>query len=810
MKISSIKISIPAICMMAGVMSLHAEIPSGYYSACEGKTGQALLTALYQTITDHTTVSYSGLWDLYKTSDVDANGKIWDMYSTKRWTPGSDQCGTYKNVGDCYNREHSMPKSWFNDASPMYSDAFHLYPTDGKVNGQRSNYPFGECAGGTTLSGSGSVKALGRLGSSTFSGYSGTVFEPDDQYKGDFARSYFYMAACYNDRIASWNSDMLAKNSYPVFKDWAVNLLLKWARQDEVSDKERNRQEAVYARQKNRNPFIDHPELVEYIWGDKKGVAWHSTTAVEEADILQPVQDVVVDMGVGAINVARTYAVTVKTKNVKGPVSFSIYDQRGVLSVAVSQISAAQANAGYELNVTCNSPTAAEVLGTLSISADDMEREVDVKCRIVDGLPIYDPTGITSESFVIRWVNIGVADTYTLDVKLGNESLAGYPRSVSAAAESYTVSGLEPSTTYTYQLSAATLKSEQKSATTGAPVPSIDVLFDGTLHFDSEPGVPSSVAELLLDIENISEDIIVRVNEPFEISTDKSNWSRNLTLGQDEDRFYMRLNSATEGEFSTPIVLEAGTFMTDDAEATGSCVDAAAGGTVETFEILTDDNKDQYKPYQTNVTFTGTAFQWTLTDAGLQSGEGAAENNSKTVGCRFGKTATSALAMAGDKTGGIGTITYEAMKWNNTSEAEAVVDIDYSDDMGTTWTTIHTDTISETSFRTFTVPVKKTGTGRIRFRQTAGKRWILDNVAIPGYTEIQAVDDLEYHGWDAWCRDGRLVIGLRERGAHVAVYGMEGLTWVNESLGAGEHEFALPTGLYVVVSGDFVRRVVVK
>lgn len=109
-------------------------------------------------------------------------------------TVSKEQCGQYSTLGDCYNREHSFPKSWFNDDSPMVSDAFHIYPTDGKVNSQRNNYPYGECANGTTLSPNGKVKALGKLGTSTFPGYSGTVFEPDDEYKGDFARSYFYMA----------------------------------------------------------------------------------------------------------------------------------------------------------------------------------------------------------------------------------------------------------------------------------------------------------------------------------------------------------------------------------------------------------------------------------------------------------------------------------------------------------------------------------------------------------------------------------------------------------------------------------------
>ena len=153
------------------------------------------------------------------------------MYSTATFIVGQNQCGNYKNVGDCYNREHSMPKSWFDEASPMKSDAFHIYPTDGKVNGQRSNYPYGECANGTSLS-NGSIKGLGKLG--------------------------------------KWNSDMLAGNKYPAYTTWAVNLLMKWNEQDPVSQKEIDRNEAVYSYQHNRNPFIDHPELADYIWGDKQ------------------------------------------------------------------------------------------------------------------------------------------------------------------------------------------------------------------------------------------------------------------------------------------------------------------------------------------------------------------------------------------------------------------------------------------------------------------------------------------------------------------------------------------------------------
>ncbi len=253
-----------------------AEIPAGYYSSAEGSKGENLRQALYKKISSHTKVSYDGLWSLYETTDT-KNGKILDMYSTCDFTYGDDQCGTYKSVCACYNREHSIPKSWFNNASPMSSDAFHVYPTDGKVNNQRDNYEFGECSGGEKLS----SKALGKLGSSTFSGYTnrGTVFEPDDEYKGDFARTYFYMATCYADKCSNWGNTF---GNISGLDDYGVALFMKWHRQDPVSQKEIDRNEAVYKKQKNRNPFIDHPELAEHIWGNNKSEAWYESASALE------------------------------------------------------------------------------------------------------------------------------------------------------------------------------------------------------------------------------------------------------------------------------------------------------------------------------------------------------------------------------------------------------------------------------------------------------------------------------------------------------------------------------------------------
>ena len=240
-------------------------VPAGYYTNANGKNTGNLRTTLQTIISNGTTdVGYSGLWTAYATTDVDGTGKIWDMYSNYHFTVSTNQCGTYTNEGDCYNREHSSPQSWFNSASPMVSDLFNVYPTDGKVNGMRANYPYGEVGSATYTSENGC-----KLGTSSFTGYTDIVFEPIDEYKGDFARTYFYMATRFASVCQSWSSGAnVVYGSNLGFSTYAMNLFLKWSRQDPVSAKEIARNEAVYGIQNNRNPFIDNPGLEEYIWGN--------------------------------------------------------------------------------------------------------------------------------------------------------------------------------------------------------------------------------------------------------------------------------------------------------------------------------------------------------------------------------------------------------------------------------------------------------------------------------------------------------------------------------------------------------------
>ncbi|MGD1319848.1 endonuclease [Chryseobacterium sp. 2R14A] len=252
-----------------------AQAPAGYYNSANGLSGAQLKTALSNIITNgHQDKGYNGLWTAYKTTDIDKNyendGSILDIYSERpssadpyKYTPGNNQCGTYSTEGNCYNREHIVPQSLFSEASPMKSDVHFIRATDGKVNGMRSNYPFGKVgsASFTSLNGS-------KLGSSSSAGFSGTVFEPIDEFKGDVARMVFYFVTRYQSKLSTFSTgNMLGSSAFPGLQTWELNVLLAWHNQDPVSQAEINRNNASYAFQGNRNPFIDNPSYVNQIWG---------------------------------------------------------------------------------------------------------------------------------------------------------------------------------------------------------------------------------------------------------------------------------------------------------------------------------------------------------------------------------------------------------------------------------------------------------------------------------------------------------------------------------------------------------------
>jgi len=249
-------------------------IPAGYYDGTEGLSGEDLRAALHDIIDGHEVHSYDFAWTAYYTTDDKPNGKVWDIYSDVpggvppyEYDFGVDEGGIGGAEGLGYTREHSWPKSWFGGSvSPMYTDLFALYPCDAHVNGNRGVYPYGEVdsPGWVSLNGS-------RVGPCSYPGYTGTAFEPIDAYKGDLARTYFYMATRYYGEDAGWPGGPMTDGADLL--PWALAMLREWHESDPVSPKEIERNGAVYGFQANRNPFIDHPEFVDRIWDELSAAA---------------------------------------------------------------------------------------------------------------------------------------------------------------------------------------------------------------------------------------------------------------------------------------------------------------------------------------------------------------------------------------------------------------------------------------------------------------------------------------------------------------------------------------------------------
>ena len=354
---------------MAALMTVaafvaYAEIPAGYYTSLDGKKDAELKNAAYNVIHNLTRISsYSDLPKYFMTTDVypDGSHRWWDMYS---------DIPLYAPSFSGLNREHSFPKSWWGGLTDVnaYIDLNHLYPSEAKANMAKSNYPLGTVDIAYTPDFDNGVVKVGYAVNGQGGGAK-YVFEPNDEYKGDFARTYFYMVTCYQDY--TWTQKymwMLQQNTYPTLSDWAAQLLLKWSREDPVSQKEIDRNEAVYQFQNNRNPFIDFPALAEYIWGNKKGEAFdleHQGGGEPTGDpiLITPVQDMALDFGQVAIGKSITSQLFFHGENLKGTLSVRVYSgDKEMFASASSAIAANLINSedGYWLNITYT-PTA---LGT--------------------------------------------------------------------------------------------------------------------------------------------------------------------------------------------------------------------------------------------------------------------------------------------------------------------------------------------------------------------------------------------------------------------------------------------------------------
>ena len=448
---------------------------SNYYASIGSETCENLKTALFNLIDGHTSVSYGSLWTHYQTTDDHLNDAgneviVWDMYSDNpsgaenEFTFVSEQCGTYQSEGDCYNREHTFPKSWWGGTTspPQYTDIFTVVPADGWINGIRSNNPYGEVQSGTETQ----ITANGcRLGSSSTNipGYSGSVFEPRDDYKGDLARGYFYMATRYQNVIATWenstteSSVVLDGTSYTVFEPWMVNLLTVWHNNDPVDQKEIDRNEAIYAIQGNRNPYIDHPEYVAAIWSGCDG-----------SDTEAPS----VPANLVASNVTQTSAAlnwTASNDNI-GVTGYKIY-QDGVNVLTVSS------------NSTTVNGLSGGITYAFTVSAIDAAGNESTTSNSVNvTTPNTDTTPPSAPSVLVASNTTETSTDLSWDASTDNVGVTGYKiyqdgvNVLTVSSISSTVNGLSGGITYAFTVSALDAAGNESTTSNSVNVttPNID------------------------------------------------------------------------------------------------------------------------------------------------------------------------------------------------------------------------------------------------------------------------------------------------------------------------------------------------
>lgn len=401
-------------------ISLFAEIPTGYYNRLDGKKKEQLKEAAYTTIRPHTVVTYNSLFpQQFPQTDVypdlyNGQKRWWDMYSNDIFL--------VKNGWSGMNREHSFPKSWWGgQTNEAYTDLFHLYPSESEANMAKNNYPLGVVQTATFDNGTTKVGYAipGNGGGAT------KVFEPADEYKGDFARTYFYIVTCYQDY--TWKYTYMAKNgAYPSLQPWAVDMLLDWARKDPVSPKEKDRNEAVYKIQGNRNPYIDFPEFAEYVWGSRSTEIFYlkdqggeiTPPITGDPELFAPADGSTLDFGQVAVGYTQTTELLVNGNNLTSALSVRVTgkdrDMFKLTGITANQIPASSINSesGYKLTINYSPTSIGEHTAAITLydggfpSGTNFNVQIHGECFPIPHLSVptaLQPSEITDTSYTANW-----------------------------------------------------------------------------------------------------------------------------------------------------------------------------------------------------------------------------------------------------------------------------------------------------------------------------------------------------------------------------------------------------------------------
>ena len=726
-------------------LCLHACVPALYgqerfYRPVEGLKKAQLKSALHELIRPGKVLDYGGKGEGYTWAGFAVTDRMPDSVTVRdRYSDHTRRFDGLEAVPGM-NIEHVFANSWWgHTVNDAYCDLFNLFPSDASANGRKSNNPMGEVTGEASFDNG--VTRVGKSASYREDSLI-TVWEPADQWKGDFARTYFYMATCYEDFEQDWQTPegllVVEKNRYPTLRPWVSRLLLEWNAEDPVDDIERMRNEAVCGIQGNRNPFVDYPQLADYIWGDSTDYAFYTDGMTTEPEIFIPEDGTVIDFGLQAVAVGMDRTFMVRGRNL--PEGLSLRQDSPAFELDVQSLSGDEITRGKAVGVACRPGIPAGVHETALLLSDGrFEQSVTLRVEFVDGVPAYPAQDVVctvaAKRFTASWMDMGEEfsyelEVYTKDTQGHPHMCEGYP--LTTDFTSARVEGLKASTTYYYKVNATDRNGQvvMSSEEVEVVMPDVTPVFTANvseMSFSSVPGRPSVAQTVEVTALEVPQYVTTAtVEPPFEVSANGVEWSQAATLSGFDPQFLVRLGEVPEegpleGEMwiSTPGVRELVVSLSAEVNAQKSF-----------FETFETGSKGAYAVGEV----TCAAATWRMAQTLIGNLENDRKNGEKSVRMQAKNGVATELEMTADHAEGCDSLWFYAGLYG--SDSGVRLSVSYSQDGGMTWKPVAENMgFVKGEWKRYGYKLGAKGFVRLKFTATgsSSKRLNIDDIQMSDY-----------------------------------------------------------------------------
>ena len=713
-----------------------------FYRKAEGLRGTQLKAALHDLIQPNRVLDYGGgagkTWSGFWLTDQMEDMQVRDRYSNVVRYLNPDMTAV-SNM----NIEHIWANSWWGHIkNNAYCDLFNLYPADATANGRKSNNPIGVVDGNVSYTNG--VTKVGKSSSYRADSLI-TAWEPADQWKGDFARTYFYMATCYSHMTSLWTTTegllTVDPDSPLLMRPWVYNMMLEWAEADPLDEIEQERCEAIFGIQGNRNPFVDYPELCQYIWGDKTDEQFYCTEE-HGAEIFVPAASEEIDFGLQPLSRPFSAKVQVRGRGLNDGALLAVDNECFALNL--DSLSAEEINEGTNIDVSVTPTEEGTYTSMLSLEGSGYVQQSPLFITFVDGIPAYPASDIvcavSSRRFNANWMNYEPGATYTLNVYTKDAEGQAQPFGTYTTTDTtYQVKSVAASTTYYYKVSiiedgeeivgSNEVKVEMPDMAPVFSVSTEDIAFTAT---PGNPSAPTLVSVTAMAVPKYVTE--VSTSAPFELSADGEVWSQELTLKGQSTTFFVRFGGAfEEGDYAGEVIVS--TEGLDDKVISVSCSVDAAKSFFEDFET---GSKGAYAVAEV----TCSAATWEMSNALIAGDDNALDKKCVRMKgyVKSGTTITTPahVMMTTDKVNGCDSLWFYAGSYGNDTGVK--MSVSYSVNGGETWMPV-VSSLSVGEMKRYGFKINRDGNIRLKFESenTGNKRVNIDNVQMSDWDDPTAL-----------------------------------------------------------------------